>query len=35
MTSSISPQWGLRHDITPCFGTRLVQERNRLHYLGS
>ncbi|AUV04082.1 type IV toxin-antitoxin system YeeU family antitoxin [Trabulsiella odontotermitis] len=34
MTSSISPQWGLRHDITPCFGARLVQERNRLHYLG-
>lgn len=34
MTSSISPQWGLRQDITPCFGARLVQERNRLHYLG-
>ncbi|MDM2923879.1 antitoxin YeeU [Citrobacter braakii] len=34
MTSSISPQWGLRYDITPCFGARLVQERNRLHYLG-
>lgn len=34
MTSSISPQWGLRHDITPCFGARLVQERNRLHFLG-
>lgn len=34
MTSSISRQWGLRQDITPCFGARLVQERNRLHYLG-
>lgn len=34
MTLSISQQWGLRHDITPCFGARLVQERNWLHYLG-
>ncbi|MDU4353927.1 type IV toxin-antitoxin system YeeU family antitoxin [Phytobacter diazotrophicus] len=34
MTLSISPPWGLRHDITPCFGARLVQEGNRLHYLG-
>lgn len=34
MTTSISPQWGLRHDITPRFGARLVQKRNRLHYLG-
>lgn len=27
------PWWGLRRDVTPCFGTRLVQEGNRLHYL--
>ena len=25
--------WGLRRDITPCFGARLVQEGNNLHYL--
>lgn len=25
--------WGLRHDITPSFGARLVQEDCRLHYL--
>ncbi|MBS6001124.1 MAG: type IV toxin-antitoxin system YeeU family antitoxin [Citrobacter sp.] len=27
------PWWGLKRDITPCFGARLVQESNRLHYL--
>ncbi|AXF77057.1 type IV toxin-antitoxin system YeeU family antitoxin [Erwinia tracheiphila] len=27
------PWWGLRCNITPCFGARLVQEGNRLHYL--
>lgn len=27
------PQWGLRRDITPCFGARLVQEGQRLHFL--
>lgn len=27
------PWWGLRRDITPCFGARLVQESNQLHYL--
>ncbi|MNE45866.1 Cytoskeleton bundling-enhancing protein CbeA [compost metagenome] len=27
------PWWGLRRDITPCFGARLVQEGNQLHYL--
>lgn len=27
------PQWGLIRDISPCFGARLVQEGNRLHYL--
>ncbi|WP_330985118.1 MULTISPECIES: type IV toxin-antitoxin system YeeU family antitoxin [Enterobacterales] len=26
-------QWGLKRNITPCFGARLVQEDNRLHYL--
>lgn len=26
-------EWGLKCDITPCFGARLVQEGNRLHYL--
>lgn len=25
--------WGLRRDITPRLGARLVQEGNRLHYL--
>lgn len=25
--------WGLQRDITPCLGSRLVQEGNRLHYL--
>lgn len=28
-----SLQWGLKPDITPCFGARLVQEGNRLHFL--
>lgn len=28
-----APLWGLRNDITPSFGARLVQEENRLHYL--
>lgn len=27
------PWWGLRRNITPCFGARLVQEGNHLHYL--
>lgn len=27
------PLWGLKRNITPCFGTRLVQEGYRLHYL--
>lgn len=27
------PWWGLKPIFTPCFGTRLVQEGNRLHYL--
>lgn len=26
-------QWGLKRDITPCFGARLFQEGNRLHFL--
>ncbi|HBR1151859.1 TPA: type IV toxin-antitoxin system YeeU family antitoxin [Klebsiella pneumoniae] len=28
-----SPWWGLKCDTTPCFGTRLVQEGNQLHFL--
>ena len=27
------PWWGLRRSVSPCFGARLVQEGNRLHYL--
>jgi len=27
------PWWGLKRNITPCFGARLVQEGNHLHYL--
>lgn len=27
------PVWGLRSDITPSFGARLVQEGCRLHFL--
>ena len=27
------PWWGLRRNNTPCFGARLMQEDNRLHYL--
>ncbi len=27
------PWWGLKPAVTPCFGARLVQEGNRLHYL--
>ncbi|GLH27256.1 antitoxin [Enterobacter sp. 200527-13] len=27
------PRWGLKRNITPFFGARLVQEGNRLHYL--
>ena len=26
-------EWGLKSDIVPRFGARLVQEGNRLHYL--
>lgn len=26
-------EWGLKRSITPRFGARLVQEKNRLHYL--
>ncbi|GFQ15929.1 YeeU protein (antitoxin to YeeV) [Klebsiella pneumoniae] len=28
-----SEQWGLTCNKTPCFGVRLVQEVNRLHFL--
>lgn len=27
-----SQPWGLQRTITPCFGARLVQEGNRLHF---
>ncbi|MDK9584316.1 type IV toxin-antitoxin system YeeU family antitoxin [Lelliottia wanjuensis] len=27
------PVWSLRHDITPAFGARLVQEGPKLHFL--
>lgn len=27
--------WGLPCTVTPCFGARLVQEGNRLHYLAN
>lgn len=30
-----SPWWGLRRNVSPCFGARLVQEGNRLHYLAA
>lgn len=31
--SPATPWWGLRCDVTPCFGARLVQEGYRLHFL--
>ena len=33
MPSTDLQQWGLRRNISPCFGARLVQEGNRLHFL--
>jgi len=27
------PWWGLKPTVTPCFGARLVQEGNQVHYL--
>lgn len=27
------PWWGLNRKVIPCFGARLIQEGNRLHYL--
>lgn len=33
MSSTDLQQWGLRRNISPCFGARLVQERGRLHFL--
>lgn len=30
---SLSSTWGLRNDITPSFGARLVQEGNNLYFL--
>jgi cytoskeleton bundling-enhancing protein CbeA-like protein len=31
--ASPCPQWGLKRNISPCLGARLVQKGNRLHYL--
>lgn len=33
MNQHVPHKWGLRRDITPRFGARLVQEGNQLHYL--
>ncbi|MCU1791402.1 type IV toxin-antitoxin system YeeU family antitoxin [Pectobacterium polaris] len=33
MSSTETPEWGLKRAVTPQFGARLVQEGNRLHYL--
>jgi len=33
MNNDATQTWGLRRDITPCFGARLVQEGHRLHFL--
>lgn len=39
VSADISPevnqclQWGLKREVTPSFGARLVQEGNRLHFL--
>ncbi|MDE8756509.1 type IV toxin-antitoxin system YeeU family antitoxin [Pectobacterium polaris] len=33
MSSTETPEWGLKRAVTPRFGARLVQEDNRLHYL--
>lgn len=33
MPSIIAPVWGLKRNITPQFGARLVQEGDRLHFL--
>lgn len=33
MSPIITPAWGLKRNVTPQFGARLVQEGNRLHFL--
>lgn len=33
MNKDVTQTWGLKRDITPCFGARLVQEGHRLHFL--
>ena len=33
MNKDTTQTWGLKRDITPYFGARLVQEGNRLHFL--
>lgn len=32
-SENTSPLWGLRNNIIPSFGARLVQEGHRMHYL--
>ncbi|ELI9227402.1 type IV toxin-antitoxin system YeeU family antitoxin [Yersinia enterocolitica] len=33
MSSITTPGWGLKRNVTPPFGARLVQEGDRLHFL--
>jgi cytoskeleton bundling-enhancing protein CbeA-like protein len=33
MPSIATPAWGLKRNVTPQFGARLVQEGDRLHFL--
>ncbi|AJJ11948.1 antitoxin YafW [Yersinia rohdei] len=33
MNNDATPALGLKREITPCFGARLVQEGHRLHFL--
>ncbi len=33
MNKDATQTWGLKRDITSCFGARLVQEGHRLHFL--
>ena len=33
MNKEATQTWGLKRDITPCFGARLVQEGHCLHFL--
>ncbi len=33
MNKDTTQIWGLKREITPCFGSRMVQEGHRLHFL--